>query len=414
MPKRVDSQKPFDSFLHYLYFSPLMMTTINRYIFRELIPPFAISAIFLTFIFIMTRIPEITNMVVNYNTEILTVLMLICCTLPKFMEFTIPMSVMISVLLTFMRMSGDNEIIALKGGGVTIYRLLPPVLIFCMLGTVFTLWITIVGLPLGNMSFKTVGLAMARSNLNVALSDGKFNSSFKDVMIYISSMDTKNSKLRDLFIEDRRTKGRVTISVAPEGVLAKDAVTGSYTLRLYGGSVNQVDLKSRSVNNVAFDTYDINLDFAQVQKPSKAGDKDFDEMTLSELRAFIKKSAGKPELSAALMELHEKFSISLACISMGILAMALGLQAASSRRTAGFGLAMFFFLLYYLLLAAGWSAGENGLYPPIIGMWMPDIVMGSIGIFLLYRIAGERPLGLPQIFHAWGGAAGRFFFRKNR
>jgi lipopolysaccharide export system permease protein len=391
-----------------------MMTTINRYIFRELIPPFAISAIFLTFIFIMTRIPEITNMVVNYNTGIFSILLLICCTLPRFMEFTIPMSVMISVLLTFMRMSGDNEIIALKGGGVTIYRLLPPVLIFCSLGTVLTLWITIIGVPLGNMSFKTVGVAMAQSNLNVALSDGKFNSSFKDVMIYVSSMDVKTKKLRDLFIEDRRTRGRVTISVAPEGILAKDAITGSYALRLYGGSVNQVDLKSRSINNVAFDTYDINLDFAQVQKSSKGGDKDFDEMTLNELRAFIEKSPGKPELNAALMEFHEKFSIPIACIAMGILAMALGLQAASSRRTAGFGLGMFFFLLYYLLLAAGWSAGENGLYPPLIGMWLPDIAMGGIGVFLLHRIAGERPLGLPQIFHDWAGAAGRIFSRKNR
>ncbi|ACN14911.1 predicted permease family protein [Desulforapulum autotrophicum HRM2] len=391
-----------------------MMTTINRYIFRELIPPFAISAVFLTSIFIMTRIPEITNMVVNYNTGIFSVLLLIACTLPRFMEFTIPMSVMISVLLTFMRMSGDNEIIALKGGGITIYRLLPPVLIFCLLGTAVTLWITIIGVPLGNMSFKTLGIAMARSNLNVALSDGTFNSSFKDVMIYISSMDVKTKKLRDLFIEDRRTKDRVTISVAPEGVLVKDAVTGSYALRLYGGSVNQVDLKSRSINNVGFDTYDINLDFAQVQKSSKVGNKDFDEMTLNELRAFLKKTSEKPELNAALMEFHEKFSIPIACIAMGILAMALGLQAASSRKTAGFGLGMFFFLLYYLLLAAGWSAGENGLYPPLIGMWMPDIVMGGIGSFLLYRIAEERPLGLPQIFHTISGAAGRFFSRKNR
>lgn len=98
------------------------MTTINRYIFRELIPPFVISSVFLTSIFLMTRIPEITNMAVNYNTGVVSLLLLILYTLPRFMEFTIPMSVMISVLLTFMRMSADNEIIALKGGGVTIYR----------------------------------------------------------------------------------------------------------------------------------------------------------------------------------------------------------------------------------------------------------------------------------------------------
>jgi lipopolysaccharide export system permease protein len=390
------------------------MTTINRYIFRELIPPFAISSIFLTSIFLMTRIPQITNMVVNYNTGILSVLLLISYTLPRFMEFTIPMSVMISVLLTFMRMSGDNEIIALKGGGMTIYRLLPPVLIFCFLGTLLTLGVTVFGVPWGKLEFKTTGVQIARSNLNVALSERQFNSSFKDVMIYVSSMDMQTKKLKDVFIEDSRTKGRVTVSVAPEGILAKDARTGGFTLRLYGGTVNQVDLKTKSINSVNFNTYDINLDFDQAGKGPVKIHKDFDEMSLKELMAFIKKGSGESSvMDSALMILYEKFSIPFACMALGILAMALGLQSASSRRTAGFGMGIFFFLLYYLLLAAGWSAGETGLYPPVVGMWLPDLVMGGIGFYLLFRIAKERPVEMPRVFFILGRLAKRMFQRQD-
>ncbi|MCP4119814.1 MAG: LPS export ABC transporter permease LptF [Desulfobacteraceae bacterium] len=389
------------------------MTTINRYIFRELIPPFAISSIFLTSIFLMTRIPQITNMVVNYNTGILSVLLLISYTLPRFMEFTIPMSVMISVLLTFMRMSGDNEIIALKGGGMTIYRLLPPVLLFCFLGTLLTLGVTVFGVPWGKLEFKTTGIQIARSNLNVALSERQFNSGFKDVMIYVSSMDMKTKVLKDLFIEDSRTEDRVTVSVAPEGILAKDSRTGDFTLRLYGGTVNQVDLKNKSVNSMDFNTYDINLDFEQAQKKAIRVKKDFDEMSLKELTAFIEKDSGEsPDLNSALMILYEKFSIPLACMALGVLAMALGLQSASSRRTAGFGMGIFFFLLYYMLLAAGWSAGETGFYPPVIGMWVPDLVMGSIGVFFLFRIANERPVQLPRVFFILGRLAKRMFHRQ--
>jgi lipopolysaccharide export LptBFGC system permease protein LptF len=43
--------------------------TINRYVFKEFFPPFGISLFFLTFVFLMTRIPEITNLVVNYNAD---------------------------------------------------------------------------------------------------------------------------------------------------------------------------------------------------------------------------------------------------------------------------------------------------------------------------------------------------------
>ncbi|MDY0222553.1 MAG: LPS export ABC transporter permease LptF [Desulfobacterium sp.] len=375
------------------------MTTINRYIFRELIPPFAISSVFLTSIFLMTKIPEITNMVVNYNTGVVSLLLLISYTLPRFMEFTIPMSVMISVLLTFMRMSTDNEIIALKGGGVTIYRLLPPVLIFCLMGTLLTLWVTLFGVPQSKLLFKTTGIAIARSNLNLALSDRKFNSSFKDVMIYVSAMDVKTKTLKDLFIEDRRTKDRVTISVAPEGVLARGTKSGSYTLRLYGGSVNQVDLKTKSVNNVAFDTYDINLDFDGLPARSASAPVEIDEMSLTALLEVIKKGSGddnKILLNTARMALHEKFSLPAACMALGLLAMALGLQSASNRKSQGFGLALFCFILYYLLLAAGWSAGESGVYPPALGMWLPNVVLGGGGVYLLVQIANERPMVMPR------------------
>ncbi|MCK5837459.1 MAG: LptF/LptG family permease, partial [Desulfobacula sp.] len=50
---------------------------INRYILKEFLSPFAISLFFLTFVFLMTRIPEITNMVVNYNADISSVALMV-------------------------------------------------------------------------------------------------------------------------------------------------------------------------------------------------------------------------------------------------------------------------------------------------------------------------------------------------
>ncbi len=107
-----------------------IVNIINRYIFKELVSPFAVSLFFLTFVFLMTRIPEMTNMAVNFNADFTTILLMVVYTLPRFLEFTVPMSVMISILLTFMRMSGKNEIIARKGADTSLYRLLMPVMLF--------------------------------------------------------------------------------------------------------------------------------------------------------------------------------------------------------------------------------------------------------------------------------------------
>jgi len=370
--------------------------TINRYIFRELLSPFAISLFFLTFVFLMTRIPEITNIVVNYNADISAIVWMMIYTLPRFLEFTIPMSIMISILLTVMRMSQENEIVALKGAGVSLYKLLPPVMIFCFLGVFLTLGITVFGVAWGKLSIKKKSIEIARSSIDAALQERQFNSELEDVMIYVSHVDMKTKALKDVFIENRRTKGVISISIAPSGKLMRMNNEQVYTIRLYNGVINQVDIEDGSVSSIHFENYDINIDLNLMDEGKGEIAKELDERSLAELVKYIRsKPKHKGNLNAALMEFHEKFSIPLACLSLGLLAFPLGIQSASLRRSSGFGLGISFFLLYYFLLAIGWSAGETGDYPPVIGMWLPDIIMGGIGVFFLVRNAKEDPVVLP-------------------
>jgi len=386
---------------------------INKYIFKELIPPFAISLFFLTFVFLMTRIPEITNMVVNYNAGISSILMLVSFTLPRFLEFTIPMSAMISVLLTVMRMSGENEIVALKGAGVSLYKLLPPILAFCLIATFFTMWITVFGVSWGKLSLKKKGIEIARSSIDAALQERKFNSELSDIMIYVSHVNMKTRDLKDVFIEDRRSRGVTSISVAPLGKLIRQDDEMVYTIRLYNGMINQVNSRDNSVSTINFKQYDINIDLVNMQEKSRKINKELDERSLGDLVQFIRAGIDdKAHLSSALMVLHEKFSIPFACLSLGLLAFPLGIQSMSLRRSSGFGLGIFFFLLYYFLLAAGWSAGETGDYPPFLGMWLPNVVMGGAGIYLLIRNAREKPVRFPKIVRNGIAAIQKRFKRK--
>ena len=122
-------------------------TIANRYIIREMLGPFSINLLVFTFLFLMTEMVEITDWIVNYNLDVLDVLKIIVFTLPWFLMFIIPMSVMMAVLLTFLRMSNDNEIVALKSCGLSVYRLLPPVLSFALFGCFLTAFITLYGVP---------------------------------------------------------------------------------------------------------------------------------------------------------------------------------------------------------------------------------------------------------------------------
>ena len=138
-------------------------TIINRYILRELLPPFGVNLFFFTFIFLITKILEITNLVVNYQVSPVTFVLLLFYSIPFFLAFITPMSVMMAVLLTFLRMSADSEIVALRACGMNPKRFLVPVFVFCLMGWVLTTLITTVGLPWGNRSYYGLSVDLAKS-----------------------------------------------------------------------------------------------------------------------------------------------------------------------------------------------------------------------------------------------------------
>ena len=369
-------------------------TIINRYILKEMFFPFIINLFFFTFVFLMARILEITNLIVNYKISVVYFLLLLAYSIPDFLVFVIPMAIMMSVLLTFLKLSNDNEILALRASGVSLYHMIVPVLFFCLAGCLLTAFMSIWGMPWGRTSFKEMTVRVATSNLNVGIHEKKFNDSFKGVMLYVGSIDKTDGMLKNIFIEDSRAESTLATSiVAPEGKFFGNPDEMAFQLRLFDGIISQVELKNRSAHTISFDTYDIKLDLKGVAARIKNASKDEKEMSLGELRRYIHQAGPEDNrYYEMLLELHRKFSIPFACLALGILAVPLGIQSKKRQASSGLGTGLIFFLLYYMLLSAGLIFGESGLYPPFIGMWAPDVIFGGTGIYLLVRVAGERPI----------------------
>ena len=381
---------------------------IYRYVFKEMIPPFIINLMFFTFVFLMVEMLKVTNMVVNYRVGVFTVLIMLAYSTPYFLTYVIPMSIMIAVLLTFLRLSGDNEIVALKTSGMSIYGLLPPVMLFCLFGCLLTLFMTVYGMPWGRLSFKELSYKIVSSNLEIGLKDRTFNDSFEDVVLYVHKIDPESKELQDIFIEDKRSQNIVSTVVAPRGKLFSEPDEYIYNLLLYNGVIYQADVKNRSTKYIDFDTYEIRLDIEQVSSSLQPGPKHRKEMNLVELRNYLNNRTQRDSnYYNTLMELHKKFSIPIACFALGLLAVPLGIQSGSTKKSFGLVLGMVFFLIYYLLLTAGLVFGETGTCPPVIGMWVPNVVMGVLGLYLLIKTANERQLGVGPISNLLKGITSR-------
>jgi len=363
---------------------------INRYLFAEMIGPFVINLVFFTFIFLMAEMLKITDLIVNYNIGLFTILKLLIFSTPYFLTFVIPMSIMIAILLTFLRLSNDNEIIALKSAGISIYRLLPPVLTFCFIGFIFTIFMSLYGMRWSGMAIKEITFKIISSNIDIGLKERTFNDNFKNIMLYVNKIDVKTKELIDVFIEDKMSKEVISTIVAPKGKLLSNPERYIYNLRLYNGLINNVDLKTRSTYTTMFKMYDLSLDLKKIAV-SVATRKHRKEMSIGELRRYLKNVKKKDwKYYKALMEVHKKFSIPFACFALGLLAVPLGIHSKSAKQSSGLVIGLLFFLIYYLMLSAGMVFGETGAYPPFIGMWMPNLVMLSVGIYLLIKTANER------------------------
>ena len=217
-------------------------------------------------------------------------------------------------------------------------------------------------------------------------------------MLYVNKIDINQKKLIDLFIEDKRKQNIISTVVAPEGRLFSEPGKFIFHLVLSNGTIHQTNLKEHSANSIRFDTYKLSLDLKKEMEKAEEREKSREEMSIAELQQVVRESTKKDkDYYKAQIVMHRRFSIPVACLSLGLLAFPLGIQSKSGKRSSGLILSLFFFLFYYVLLTAGYTLGKKGIYPPSIGMWLPNLTMACFGMYFLLQAAKEKTLKIEFI-----------------
>ena len=359
--------------------------------FLELLGPFCVSLGVFTFVLLLAKIMELTDLVVTRGVGLGVVGQLLLYTLPYFFVFTIPMATLLSVLLGFLRLSSDNELTALKAAGVGLGQLLTPVAVLAVIAWVISSFLGIWGLAWGNHNFENLIFKVAQSKADLALRERAFLDSFPGLVIYINRLPGEGI-LQDVFIVDERDPQRVHTIVAKRGKLYP-ARKGKVTLRLYNGTMHAVATDLKTAQNARFKTYDVALDAAKLVAGQRTK-KHEKEMSVNELLAAMEEyPPDSKRYYLADMELQKKFSLPFACLVMALIGLPLGAHFRSGR-SWGVAVALAVFLAYYLMLSAAWSFGETGSYPPIVGMWMPNLLFGALGFLMFWREMKESPVPL--------------------
>ncbi|MHC1697281.1 MAG: LPS export ABC transporter permease LptF [Geobacteraceae bacterium] len=380
-----------------------MKKTLYLYILKEITVPFLLGFAVFTFVLLMGRFMKLADLVIAKGVPVSDVARMLLYMLPSFSFITIPMSFLLALLLAFGRLSADNEITALKSGGISLYGILAPVFFFAFLAYLATSAITVYALPWGNTSFKTLLYNAINVRVNISLKDQVFNDDFPGLVIYVARYDEQNHQITGVLIYDERNAKEPSTIFARRGMIMTDPKRKALRLRLIDGGIHRMQGKS-DYQLMEFDSYDLSVSFDQKYKIVPTVNEL--DMSFNELRHAMVLPGVAPNILRDLrLEFHRRLAFPFACFVFALIGVPLGLQNRRSGKSSGFSLCLGVLLTYYIVLSIGKSLGQNALVSPAIAMWIPNLLFISLGLYLFKKTAAEQRMlifDLPKKVIAWG------------
>ena len=370
-----------------------MAATFDRYIFREMVPPFFLSATVLLLVMILQKLFRIADLVVSKGATLASTAQVLLFVMPGFLVITLPMSLLVASLTAFSRMSSDSEITAMKASRISVYRMIRPVFVFALLTFGATAFVSLTLMPIANTALKAYLFNVIKTRATLGLEEGVFSSAFDGMVIYVDKIDPKNG-MHGVFISDERASEPYTVT-AKRGTLSADPQSLNVTLTLQDGSIHSPPRDDGSYSLMNFATAHIYLDIRNSLSGRETPGKDVQDMTGAELLRDIRnaRAAGRPAFKEET-ELNKRLSIPYACFIFGLIGAPLGIRKTRSGKSAGLAIALLVFLAYYIVLGGATNLAETGTVPALRAYWLPNIVMTLLAFLFVYLKGQEIELGV--------------------
>lgn len=364
-----------------------MLSTLYRYLAREILSAFFLGLIIFTGVLLMGRMLRLADMVVSKGVPLADVLLMIVYLLPNFAIITIPMSLLFAVLIAFSRLSGDSEITAIKAGGISLYKIFPPVLVISLAAYALTALTALYALPKCSIAFKNLLYHSIQGRLSLNLKEQVFNSDIPGILIYITNNSGRSGLLSGIMVQDERNAKDVSTIFAKTGSVDMDDNSKNIRLHLFDGSIHQLRPKD-SYRLIGFKEYDLEFDLS---KTAGSFEKNELDMTLTEIRQNLKKGGFPKKLTQDMsLEVHRRFAMPFACFIFAIIAVPLGIQNRRSGKAAGFSLSVITLITFYIFQSTGRSLAEKELLTHFMAAWLPNFIFLAAGIYLFVKTANEE------------------------
>jgi LPS export ABC transporter permease LptG/LPS export ABC transporter permease LptF len=367
-----------------------MFRILDRYTLREILPPFMLALLIFTFMLMMGPIDRVAQQLLAKGVSASVILRMLILLVPQALAITIPMALLLGMLVAFGRLSGDSEWVAMQACGVTLLRMLRPVMILALLSWAATQWVLVDSVPRSNQAFRELEYGVVAARVESEIKPRIFFEDFPNLVLYTRDTTPDGHGWADVFVADTSKPGPPQVSVARSGRMLLDRAGHKVQMVLQDRVTYQMgtDASGRaefeeSPSRILITDLDPEKVFRQAS-PLKGEP----EKTVGELRETIAelKKAGLPTERAEYY-IHLKFSIPVACFVFALMGLGLGVSTSRGGKLAAFALGSAVIFAYYIVMYQARSLSLGGRFPAWLAAWLPNILLGPIGAVVLYRRA---------------------------
>src|SRR5437867_9356118 len=365
------------------------MKTLDRYIFREIFFPSVIALAALTFIAFLAFSREIgwlLELIVRQSATISDTWTISLAILPNVLTFTIPMAVLVGILTGFGRISSDSEAIAFRASGLSMVRLLFPVMLLGVIGCGASLAINASVAPGTASRLRELRYEIAARQVSLEVKPRVFNESLTNLVLYVQNTAPEGFRWDGIMLADMTQPDQPRVTFARSGNLFKDDENHAFLLTLTNGSTHFV--APLSPDRYSFDTFETTR--TSVPIPETPAKPDMPTLQETTTGTIWNKMQARTATREERVEFHRRLALPFACLVFTIVGLPLGVSTTRGSRSMGLVLSLILMLLYYLSFIGGTRIASNAQFSPVWGAWLPNLAFAMIGLFLLARSDREQ------------------------
>jgi lipopolysaccharide export system permease protein len=357
---------------------------LDRYILNELAGSFFFGIMAFTIIFIAGDLLfQAANLIIEKGVSLMVVARLFVYRLPEVILLTVPMSSLLSTLLTFGRLSVNSEIVAIQAAGISFRRVLRPVLGISAVLAMLSLIGNETIVPFSNrasenlMKYEILQERPSVLKERVFLKDEQ-NGELKRVL-YLGKLRPREGLMSDILVQEFDAGKLRRISTAVRGTWK----SGEWWVEQ--GEVFEVADAGKVNLLFRFDRQRLllNLSPEQLEKASRRPA----EMSSIELLAHINilKAQGANLLPLWVL-FHLKLSVPWSAMILAVLGASIGVRTPRRGGSGiGFGLCIIIVFAYYVVMSFSRALGETGNIPPLLAAWLPNVTFLALGAFFVRK-----------------------------